>query len=94
MLIKGIGYNDLSRSTIPSRNPPLSTLTCLPTLSPREHLPPSVRGDDVRPSISRPDTGDDTGNLACEFSPASDMVLRLHASLRLQHAKERGVLLN
>lgn len=42
------------------------------------------------PYISQSGMGDDTDNLACEFSPASDMVLRLHASLQPLHARDGG----
>lgn len=51
-----------------------------------------MRGDDVRSSISQPEAGDDMDNLACEFSPALDMVLRLHAPLQVRHARDEGVM--
>lgn len=53
---------------------------------------PFMRGDDVRSSISQPEAGDDMDNLACEFSPALDMVLRLHAPLQVRHARDEGVM--
>ena len=79
------GYNLMisTDTTFPAAEPPAA-----PTPGPLST--PSARPDDVRPSISQPDAGDDTDNLACEFSPASDMVLRLHAPVQLLHAKDRG----
>lgn len=50
-----------------------------------------MRADDVTSSISQPEAGDDMDNLACEFSPALDMVLRLHAPLQVRHARDEGV---
>lgn len=50
-----------------------------------------MRADDVTSSISQPEAGDDMDNLACELSPALDMVLRLHAPLQVRHARDEGV---
>lgn len=49
-----------------------------------------MKADDVTSSISQPEAGDDMDNLACEFSPALDMVLRLHALLQVRHARDEG----
>lgn len=57
---------------------------------PYYNLSPLCALDDVRSSISQPEAGDDMDNLSCEFSPALDMVLRLHAPLQVRHARDVG----
>lgn len=63
---------------------------------PHTHLPslypPSIRGNDVRSSISQPEASDDVDNLAWEFYPTLDMVLQLHAPLQVWHASDEGVM--
>lgn len=44
------------------------------------------------PVFHSPNRGDDMDNLAREFSPALDMVLRLHAPLQVRHATDEGVI--
>lgn len=71
--------------------PPILLYPIQPTPPPVPSCP-SMRGDDVRSSISQPEAGDDMDNLACELSPALDMVLRLHAPLQVRHARDEGVM--
>lgn len=87
----GSWSNDFHRYSIPSC--PLTTPSlCVRFGTPPLQVPPCpfTRGD-VRSSISRPGAGDDMDNLVCEFCPALDMVLRLHAPLQVWHASDEGV---
>ncbi|KAJ4932859.1 hypothetical protein JOQ06_029699, partial [Pogonophryne albipinna] len=82
----GILRNDFHRYDIPHSFIPPSC--CFPPTRlppPNPHSSPSPfspphDGDDVRSSISQPGAGDDMGNLACEFSPALDMVTEVQLS--------------
>lgn len=87
----GSWSNEFHRYSIPSC--PLTTPSlCVRFGTPPLRVPPCpfTRGD-VRSSISQPGAGDDMDNLACEFCPALDMVLRLHAPLQVWHASDEGV---
>lgn len=87
----GSWSNDFHRYSIPSC--PLTTPSlCVRFGTPPLQVPPCpfTRGD-VRSSISQPGAGDDMDNLVCEFCPALDMVLRLHAPLQVWHASDEGV---
>ncbi|KAK5860761.1 hypothetical protein PBY51_022220 [Eleginops maclovinus] len=91
----GILRNDFYRYDIPRSFTPPSccfppTPLPPPTTLPVPPCPPPHDGDDVRSSISQPEAGDDMDNLPCEFSPALDMVLRLHALLQVRHARDEG----
>lgn len=87
----GIRRNDFHRFNIPSSFAP--NLVVSYTTRPSSHPSvPSMSGDDVRSSISQPEAGDDMDNLACEFSPTLDMVLRLHAPLQVRHARDEEVM--
>lgn len=88
----GFNVTTSTDTTFQAASPPILLYPTRPTPLPVPPSCPSMRGDDVRSSISQPEAGDDMDNLACEFSPALDMVLRLHAPLQVRHARDEGVM--
>lgn len=87
----GIDVTTSTDSTFQAASPPVLSYPTRRAPLPNPSVP-AVSGDDVRSSISQPEAGDDMDNLACEFSPTLDMVLRLHAPLQVRHARDEEVM--